>query len=500
MEANVLAVDIGTSSVRAMLFRTDGSIVAKEQVPYAVERPRPGFEEQDPELLKRETVRAIGACLQKNKSEASSVKAICFSSQMYGIFALDNNHVPLCNIILWSDSRAEKQAKSVKKSTNSGPFYDHTGCPANSIYPVYKIAWLREEAPSLFRKARRFVSIKEYVLNELTGHWFVDHSLASATGLFDIRSLKWDREPLEYAGVVEEMLARPVAGEMCFPFTNEVLRREWGLPPDVQVFPGGGDGPLANIGSGAALQGWVNIDLGTSGAARATIHEPAFDEEGSLWCYCITKNLWAYGGILTNVGNAYQWMGTSVGFFRENHSETQLFDVLNRYAAEAEPGSNGLFFLPYLRKTRSPYWDDRLKGVIYGLKAEHDIRHITRSLLEAIAYDIAVIIEKIKAKIKVQTPILLTGGLSRNRLIPQILADVLDTPVKVPQNSEGSIAGAAILGFHGMGILKDYFFPSPNLETEEVFVPEKSSVLTYKECKRKYSMLVSIPWDREGIP
>ena len=488
----VLAVDIGTSSVRAMVFDSGGKILSRTQIGYPALRPQPYFEEQDPDLVRRETYRAIGECLAQAGAKAERVGGLAFSSQMYGIFLVDGEGRPLSFNVLWSDGRAERQAAEVKGRDGSSPLYAVTGCPANSIYPLAKIRWFREERPSIFEKAARFVSIKEYVLAPLIGDWVVDHSMASATGLLDISSRRWSEAALMAAGMVPERLSRPVPGDAAFPLVNAELRRDWGLAEDVRVFPGGGDGPLANVGSGAFEVGAVNIDLGTSGAARVVVDSPTTDEEGSLWCYCLSSERWTYGGIVTNVGNAYQWLGSNIASFGGEEVPETVFLRLNAYAAAVAPGAEGVRFLPYLRKARSPYWDDRLTGTVLGLRADHDIRHLARALLEAVAYDISAIIDIMAARVALKPAIILTGGLSKNPLVAQLLADVLDREILVPECNEGSVAGAAIMALRGMGLVEGLAFNRQNERAYASWRPAPSHSNLYRGLRGEYAGLVSL--------
>ncbi|MEW6664232.1 MAG: gluconokinase [Thermodesulfobacteriota bacterium] len=484
----VLAVDIGTSSVRVLAFDVEGTVLGRRQIAYETLRPRPFFEEQDPDLVRNEVYRAMRDILTSGEIAPGAIDAIAFSSQMYGVFALDGEGEPLTNNILWSDGRAEPQADAIKAANGALWLYPETGCPMNSIYPLAKLAWLRKTEPEIFAAARRFVSIKEYVTAPLVGEWVVDYSMASATGMFDIRAHAWHSRALAAAGIRVDQLSRPVSGLHRFRVKPDSPLSSLGLRDDVAVFPGGGDGPLANLGSGASGVGAINIDLGTSGAARCITDSATVDDDASLWCFCLTDRLWAYGGILTNVGNAYQWLGSNV-LGAAGLGSDEAYALLNRLAAEAEPGAGGLFFLPYLRKARSPYWDGRLKGVIYGLNADHGMPHIARALLEAIAYDLKSIVDLIDKRIVTVPHIILTGGLSRSQVLPQLLADVLGREIRTSEEGEGSVAGAAILALQGIGAIEDLAFSAGGSPCAS-FTPDQGLHTEYRSLHGSYSRLV----------
>ena len=484
----VLAVDIGTSSVRAMVYGADGTILARAQIGYTTTRPAPYFEEQDPDLVRSEVYRAIRQCLAEPGAEPQRIGAIGFSSQMYGIMALDGDDKPLTQNILWSDGRAEAQAEAIKAVFGERWLYAETGCPMNSIFPFAKLAWLRDKAPHVFSAARRFVSIKEYVTFPLIGQWAVDYSMASATGLLDIRQHRWSDKALGHLGLDAGRLSTPVSGIERFALRNDSPLADCGLPDDVAVFLGGGDGPLANLGAGAAAPGTINIDLGTSGAARCLTPAPTVDDGASLWCFCLTDDLWASGGIVTNVGNAYQWFAAQV-LGAAGLAESDAYGVMDRAAAAVGPGADGLYFLPYLRKARSPYWDGRLKGTMYGLTAGHTAGHMARALLEAVAFDLRTIAGILQRNVALASHVVLTGGLARSPIVPQLLADVLDRELRVPADGKGSIAGAAILALRGLGAIDGLAFAG-GPRASASFAPDPENSRRYARIHRGYARLV----------
>jgi len=490
-DIKILAIDIGTSSVRAIVFDSKGSIYVRKQAYYKTIIPHPGMEEQDPLLIRKETYRIIAEALQDESVDSNSVKGISFSSQMYGIFPVDYDGNPLYNNIIWSDSRALKYANDVKKTDTGRLFYNKTGCRPNSMFPIYKIKWLKENYPNLEPKTYKYISIKEFILYPLLENWVVDFSMASATGLLDINKKDWSEEALNYAGISVNQLSRLTEGTTSHALVSRSLLELWGLQKDTLIFCGGGDGPLANIGSGASSPGSVNIDLGTSGAARAVVDRPTIDSKESLWCFCLTENLWVSGGILTNVGNAYNWLNTNIANLLNAKDEITAMQQIDSLASKVEVGSNGLFFLPYLRKARSPHWNDNLVGTLYGLEAEHTVGHIAKALYEAILYDIAIIIEIIGKKVPIEKDVVLTGGLSKNKGLAQMLAHVLQKNVLIPANSEGSISGAAIFGFYGLGILKDFKFKKTAESQYTIYSPDSDCSDAYKDLRYKYSQLVT---------
>lgn len=485
----VLAVDIGTSSVRAALYGPDGSVAAMRQTRYGVVRPAPFMEEQDPDAIRRHVWNTVAASLAERGG--TEVRGVVFSSQMYSVFPVDADGGPLHNSILWSDGRAETTADELRAGGAAEALYRETGCPVNSLYPLAKILWLRRHRADIVAKAERFVSIKDYVVHDLLGVWASDYSMASGSGMLDLVGGRWSKTALEVLGMDGGRFPDLAPGDKAMPIANAQLAQRLGLSPDVPVFLGGGDGPLANIGSGACGVGSMNIDLGTSGAARVAVDKPMLDAHGRLWCYAILPGRYAYGGIVTNAGNAMQWLGTqlSPGSGEEPDSAAARLGGL---ADAVEPGADGVFVLPYFRRARSPYWDGRLRGSVFGLTAGHDLRHMARATLEAIAYDLAAIVDAAEEKVPVASPVILTGGLSRSPGMPALLANVLGKAVETPAHCEGSLAGAAVVGLRGAGLLDEYAFKREAKGAGAVFEPDAALSARYRELRAAYDRLVEV--------
>ncbi|MCG8478624.1 MAG: hypothetical protein MI724_05985, partial [Spirochaetales bacterium] len=200
----------------------------------------------------------------------------------------------------------------------------------------------------------------------------------------------------------------------------------------------------------------VNIDLGTSGAVRVVTERPVVDEEGALWCYCLSAERWVCGGILSNVGNALAWVA---GLGDGSAPSTPPADLLQSIAGLPDE-LDSLTFLPYLRPARSPHWNDTLPGALIGLRPCHDRRHIARALIEAVAFDLRSVLRVIDRTVRNRNPIILSGGLSQSPTVAQTIATVLNRPLLTRPNPEASLLGAAVVGFVALGILPDLEFRS----------------------------------------
>lgn len=488
MGRNVLAIDLGTSSVRVMIVDGQGNILCKKQSRYDVIRVSDYRQEQSPDEIYGHFVETAKACVRQAGAEADKIAAVAFSSQMYNIFPVDGQGHSLYNMILWSDSRSEKQAERMAALHGRDCLYGETGCPLNSMYPFSKILWLKEEEKEITERAVKYISIKEYIVEKMTGRYIVDYSMAASTGIFNIHTMKWDERALAYLGLTEEAFSAPVSGLSCFDFVNDGLREELGLPKEVKVVSAGGDGPMAQIGSGACEEGSVNMDIGTSAAARVIVHRPIVDGEGRMWTYAVTKDSWVYGGILSNAGNGYHWLVQNIAEFMRDKTMDDVFDTVEEKIEELPEIREELLFVPYLLRCRSPYWDDKVRATIYGLTQEHTFADIAKAYLESLGFDMFSLIDIIGEQVKVKDRVILTGGLAKSAMICQLLADILGREIVTLRLNEGSILGAAIFGLKAAGVLeKLYFGREP--EILDSYAPRMEAHEKYRKKYEKYARL-----------
>ncbi len=488
MKDKVLAVDIGTSSVRVIIVDVNGRILHKEQMSYDVIIVNQYMQEQDPDILCNTVFKTIKNCMINSKVDQKSIKGIGFSCQMYNIFPIDHDGNKLFNMILWSDSRSEEQAERLQMIYGKRYLYETTGCPMNSLFPISKIMWLREKKESIYNKAHKFISIKAYILNKLVGKYVIDYSMASATGLFNIHDLKWDQKALSVIGLSEDKLSIPISGTEVLEVCNDELLNDLGLPKDIELISGGGDGPLANIGSGAYEEGIINVDLGTSGAARVITKKPLIDIDERLWSFAVTREHWAYGGILSNVGNGYKWLIRNIAEFACTQSEKDFFQIVESELKLLPSAVNDLIFIPYLLKARSPYWDDKTKATIYGLTHAHTFVDMVKAYMESIGYNLFSLINIINEQIKVVPYIILTGGLASSEYLGQLLADILGKTVVTLKSNEGSIMGAAIMTLYATGLIDTLTIEGIN-EKKMNFKPKMSMHIEYQKKYVKYLKL-----------
>ena len=450
----ILALDIGTSAARAVLFDTQAGLVSQVRQPYPMLFPNPGWSEQDPEAIVEAVIAVLREAARALPPE-DQLAGVVLSSQLYSIIALDSEGAPLSNSLTWGDTRSASFADAIRSQAESSELIRRTGCPIQAIYPLSKILWLKANLD--LPEDVRFISIKDYVLLRLTGQLISDWSMASASGLLNIAGLGWDDEALSICGITTDNLPELVSTRHIIRHWRADMAEHIGISATLPLIVGAGDAPLANIGVGAIESDTLAVNIGTSAAARVLIPEPQIDASGGLWTYVADVGKWTMGGIIGGAGAVYDWLLKKLLFSGRDASIEELYAEADRLAASVDPGAEGLLFLPYLAGEQSPGWNPASRGLIHGLSFNHGTGHLVRAALEGIAFSLFRVMQAVDAvRQSTTTTIRLTGGLTSSPVFRQILKDVFGIPVFVPTSTESSARGAAILGWLALGEGDDY--------------------------------------------
>ncbi|RCW48373.1 gluconokinase [Paenibacillus prosopidis] len=439
----VIAIDIGTTSTKTLAVGLTGQILGSHSIEYPLHTPSPGYAEQDPDVICEAVIDSVSKVMRNGGFRAQDIRCVAFSSANHSLILLDSKGRPLTPSITWADQRSAAQAERLMNDGSGLSVYSRTGTPIHPMSPLVKLIWLREERPDLFHSAHHFVGIKEYILNKLFGIMIMDHSIASATGLFNLETLTWDKEALILAGIREDQLPRLVPSTECIEGLSRETAERMGLGTDTTFIVGAQDGVLANLGIGAVEDGVLAVTIGTSGAVRTSVSRPTFDAEGKLFCYALTKDHWIVGGPSNNGAIVARWISDRL------YPGKPIDEVLP-LAGAVPPGSDGLLFLPLLSGERAPFWDAQAKGVMFGLTLAHTEPDMLRAAMEGVLFQITAIVSLMKQAGEKPREVRASGGFARSTIWCQMMADMLGVPVRVPESVESSGLGAAQLGLHAM--------------------------------------------------
>ena len=447
----ILGVDIGTGATKSVLFDSRLKPVGIVRRHYPVYVPHRGWIEQDPEEIFSAVVEAIGESLA-TIPQGSRLQAIALSSQLYSALAVGPDGKPLTKSLIWSDTRSADIAGALQQHPATAAIRERTGCPIDAAYPLSKIRWFKDHLS--LPASTKYISIKEYITYRLTGHYLVDWSIASATGLFNIQSKQWEPACLDLLGISPGNLSELVSPRTVLTKLDADICARVGIPQGTPLVIGGGDGPLASLGVGAVAGDVLAINIGSSAAARAVVRTPIIDPNGRLWTYLLDEGLWVLGGMVSSGGIVFEWFLNN--FFSKNEqANTQpedLYALVDRLAAQISPGAEDLLFIPYLSGAQSPDWQPRTRGSLVGLDIKHQRGHFARAVLEGITRSIYRIAEAIQSLLdKDFREVYVAGGLTASSLWLQIAADMFGATVVVPETTEGSARGAAILAMLAIG-------------------------------------------------
>ncbi|MEQ6389027.1 gluconokinase [Bacillaceae bacterium S4-13-58] len=483
MKKFVIGLDIGTTSAKAVLFNGYGEVLSEGEEGYEMTHPKPSWSEQDPQIIERAAVQAIRKVTQGVNSR--EIIGVGMSAAMHSIICIDENHLPISPSITWADGRSTTQATSLKNSAQGTNIYLRTGTPIHPMSPLLKLIWMKETSYTPYKRAKRFISIKEFLLSRWFDEYVIDYSVAASTGMLNIKTKQWDKEALDLAGIEEDQLSKVVSATYQLTGLSSSLADEMGLHVDTPFVIGGSDGPLANLGIGAINPGEVAITVGTSGAIRQMTKSPKTDQQQEVFCYSFTDDLWVMGGPTNNGGIVLSWLKE---LFTTPEIENP-FDLLNEWAEKAAPGSNGLLFLPYLNGERAPFWDAQAKGGFVGLTLSHKKEHLIRAGLEGVIYSLYHVGAALERLSDPPKKLLASGGFARSTLWLQILADIFGQTVEVPESHQSSAWGAAWLALYSLGETQSLDEIKNHIPMKLRMEPDEKRHNSYSELYNVYKSL-----------
>jgi xylulokinase len=480
----VMGIDIGTSGCKTLIIDDRGEVVTKAVAEYPLSTPKPGWSEQDPEHW-WEAVKETMRQTRKGFDHIQDIKAIGLSGQMHGLVALDAEGNVLRPSILWNDQRTGKQCQEV---------YDAVGgleallrLTNNRMLPGYtggKILWVRENEPQVYEQMRFILNPKDYVRLRLTGEYATEVSDASGTGLFDVRARQWCYPLLEKLEIPKEWVPSCYESPEISGSLSAAVASDVGLQAGIPVAGGGGDSVIQTTGTGLVEPGILGTTIGTAGIVAMALDRCHDNPEGKLQVFCNNMpDKWHTMGVTLAAGGSLRWVRDALcGPEQEVAKWTgkDVYHLMTMEALRAEPGSEGLLFLPYLIGERCPHPDPSARGAFVGLTLRHDRRHIIRSVLECVIFSLRDVAEVIKEMGIPITQIRTSGGGALSTLWRQIHADVFANEViTVSGSSEGGAYGAALVAGAGVGVWENVEAAVQVLRAETTTAPIEEHAKIY---------------------
>jgi xylulokinase len=490
----LIGIDIGTTGAKALLMDVNGVVVTTATNEYQMFTPHPLWAEQNPYDWWNATCKSIQSVLSQSKVNASDVKGIGLTGQMHGLVTLDNDGKVLYPCIMWNDQRTSEECKEITEKIG---FKNSLSITGNQVLPGFtapKILWLRKNKPDVYSKINRILLPKDYIRYKLTNEFFSDVSDASGTSLLNVKERRWSKEILNKLVIPTEWMPEVVESISQTGSITKQASTLTGLNEGTLVFAGGGDQAAGAIGSGVVKEGIVSIVLGTSGVVFTHSDNYRIEPEGKLHAFCHSvPEKWHLMGVTLSAAGSFRWYRDTFAQMEKSaavKTGKDVYEIMTSQAETVPAGSEGLFFLPYLTGERTPHPDPNAKGAFIGLNVRHTKAHLTRSVLEGVAFSLRDCYELISnLGIKAES-LVISGGGAKSKLWRGIIADVFNAEINTLTCTEGAPYGAAILAAVGSGNYKNINEACEKmLKLETKIEPEKKRAVIYNDLYSIYKQL-----------
>ncbi|HET7646808.1 MAG TPA: xylulokinase [Candidatus Limnocylindria bacterium] len=447
MASLVLGIDVSTTATKAILVDGAGAVrgIGVAEYPYAT--PRPQWSEQDPDLWWAGTQAAIRAALADAGVDAGEVAAVGLTGQMHGSVLLDAADRPVRPAILWNDQRTAAECDAIRAALGRERLIRITGNDALTGFTAPKLLWVRAHEPDAWARVTGVMLPKDFVRLRLTGERAVDKADGAGTLLFDLARRDWSAEVLAALELDSALFPPTFEGPVVTGAVTAAAAEATGLRAGTPVVGGGGDQSANAVGVGVVDPGSAALSLGTSGVVFAATDRPLYEPDGRVHAFChAVPDRWHLMSVMLSAAGSFRW-------FRDALAPGVDFGDLAGEAADIAPGSDGLLFLPYLTGERSPHPDPLARGAFVGLTVGHDRRHLTRAVLEGVAFGLRDGLDLMRdAGMPLPDRLRASGGGTASPVWRQILADVLGMELVGLGTTEGAAYGAALLATPAAGL------------------------------------------------
>lgn len=492
----VLALDIGTSSTRALLFDRRGRAIrdSESQISFDMTTTPDGGAEIDAALLFDLVCQSIDTVSQVNNVEIAAIGISCFWHSLVGLNSIGN---PVTPVYLWADTRSREEVDAIKSEFDPHQLWQRTGCFVHSSYWPGKLRWIARTEPEIAEKVIRWCAFSDYVLRRLFNVDGTSVSMASSTAMLNATTLRWDEMAIAAAGIDASLLPEIIDQRTRLVNMQSEFAMRWPLLDSVPWFFGIGDGACANVGSGGIGPDRIALTVGTSGAVRMVKPAVAGQSLGtpeSLWTYRLDEGRAVVGAAISNGGKVIDWLADLTG--------TEIDGEIAQAAALLAPDAHGLTMLPFLAGERAPIWNDWATGGVVGLRLSTTQADLMRAGMESVSYRLAWLYRDVTSEAEVEHQIIANGGaILRSDAWLQMMADVVQHQIiALAADEEASARGAAILALEYAGIIDSLTEVDDPVETGRVFEPNPANAAAYQSgMDRQHTLLTSL-YDPDGRP
>lgn len=477
-----IGLDVGTSGAKALLINEMGEVISSATNEYPMLTPKPNWTEQNPEDWWEASKKSIQSVASKVKKD--EIEGIGLTGQMHGLVTLDDNLNVVRPCIMWNDQRTVKECDGITTKIGFEKLIKITGNQVLTGFTAPKILWIKNNEPGNYDRISKILLPKDYIRFRLTGELATDVSDASGTSLLNVPERSWSNEILTILEIPKEWMPELYESAEITGRVKKELCDELNLPENLIVAAGGGDQAAGGVGTGTVSEGITSLVLGTSGVVFAHSDKPRIEASGKVHSFChAVPNAWHVMGVTLSAAGSLQW-------YRNTFHNGVDYSELTKAAEEIQPGSEGLFFLPYLSGERTPYPDPNAKGTFIGATVRHNSSHFTRAVLEGVAYSLRDCFE-LNESLGVKTDqVRISGGGAKSKMWIQILSDLLNKEIVTLTSTEGAPYGSAILAAVASGKFNSVNEAcSSIIKIKSTTTPNKENINIYEDFYNIYKNL-----------
>jgi xylulokinase/glycerol kinase len=496
-EEHVIALDVGTMSIRAIIYATDGRALFESSYEYEAKFTPPGLVEQDPADWRLGLLNVLAEAGAYAREHTLAIACLAITSQRASVIPVDATGFPLHHAVTWQDKRSAPQVGTLVEAMGFGELYRLTGLRPNPYFSLPKMMWFREERPDVYRSAEKLLGVQDYVVYLLTGQFVTDWTQAARTMLLGIETFEWEQSILEASGIDSSKLPDLVApGSSVEGGLRRSMARPVNLPEGLPVIVCGGDQQCAALALNVFSPGHAEANTGTGTFTIAHSERPAHHAEAKILCSAsAVPGKWILEAGVFNTGAIYRWLRGHYG-----GPAAIGYPQMDALAAESPIGANGVVLLPHFEGSAAPNWNDLAKGVLFNLSIGTSRGDICRAVLEGISLEIAENLEIIEGAAGPVDELTVAGGMSTSPVFNQIQADATGHAVIRYENPEATSLGAVMSSLVSLGAVGTY---------EEAFrtvcpgegarlVPDAQAHQTYREILDRRRVLYTA-LDRGGV-
>lgn len=484
MERTVLGIDIGTTSVKAVLVSSNGKILDEVSAPHNLISEKSGWAEENANDWWNNTKKVICELKSRNGELFDAVECIGVTGMVPAIVMLDKNGEPIRNTIQQNDARCVKQIQEISEKIDQNELFNLTGGYTNQQHVLPRMLWVRENEPQIFAKMRYVLGSYDYIVYKLTGKMSVEMNWAVESGLFDIRNQKWLKWQMEMFDFNPEWFPKANPSGSIVGNVTASAANITGLKEGIPVIAGSADHVASTLSAGITKEGDLLIKFGGAGDILYCTEDIRTSPK-LFFDYHIVPDKYLINGCMAASGSLVKWY---LGDILDNYGGDALKE-LDEEASKLPPASDGLIILPYFLGEKTPIFDPNARGIMFGLTLSHTKAHIFRACLEAVIYGFKHHIDTIKEMGYNPKHIIATNGGSRSKFWCQIAADVLNKEVTAYPSHPGSALGVAFLAGMTSGMFSDWEEIHGFLQDFRKYTPNPNSAKIYEKSYKIYRNL-----------